>query len=119
VPTEVVSKLKNVLILAGFLGSNDFYAFGTKAADNVYSEAVAVCGLVKPSDRTIFARNGQENVSLKNIRGAYCVFENRRGNVPTLLTDRAASQIRPSQAFGGSGQERRFLFAKSVQADLN
>ena len=47
-PTEVVSKLKNVLILAGFLGSNDYYVFGTKAADNVYNDAVAICDLVKP-----------------------------------------------------------------------
>ena len=48
VPTEVVSKLKNVLILAGLFDSNDSYVFGIKAADNVYNDAVAVCDLVKP-----------------------------------------------------------------------
>jgi hypothetical protein len=37
VPTEVVSKLKDELILAGFLGSNDFYVFGIKAADRIMS----------------------------------------------------------------------------------
>jgi hypothetical protein len=48
VQTEVVSKLKNVLILAGLFGSNDSYVFGIKASDNVDNDAVAVCDLVKP-----------------------------------------------------------------------
>jgi hypothetical protein len=55
-----------------------------------------VRGLVKPGDRTIFARNGQEKVGLLKLRGAYCLFESRNGNIPALLADRAAGQIRPS-----------------------
>jgi hypothetical protein len=57
-----------------------------------------VSGLAKPGDRTIFVRNGQEKVGLLKLRGAYCLFENSNGNLPALLTDRAAGQIRPSQS---------------------